>query len=233
MLTAPGLTPGRSGERAAVVVNFHGVGEPVRPLHPGEASVWLTRETFEAALDVVAPRPEVRITIDDGNVSDLTIALPALLARRRTATFFLPAGLLGQRGFLDGAQARELAAAGMTVGSHGMMHRPWIGLPADALDQEVSVARDRLEQILDRPVREAACPFGAYDRRTLRTLRAAGFDRVYTSDGGVTRSDAWLQSRNTIHDTDGVPGLERIVAYRPGALGSATRALWLTVKRWR
>lgn len=233
MLTAQETTARAVVVGRSVVVNFHGVGDPLRAFAPGEDAVWLTRAAFEAALDVVAPRADVRITIDDGNVSDLTIAVPALHARRLTATFFLPAGLLGRPGFLDAAQARELADAGMTVGSHGMLHRAWTGVSQDELDREIVGARDQLEQILGRPVREAACPFGAYDHRALRALRLAGFERVFTSDRGATRADAWLQARNTIHVGDRIEDVERIVTCRTGAFASAARSLRLAVKRWR
>ncbi len=47
-------------------------------------------------------------------------------------------------------------------------------------------------------VTQAACPFGAYDRRVLRSLRGYGYERVFTSDGGRLRADRWLQARNSV-----------------------------------
>jgi hypothetical protein len=52
-------------------------------------------------------------------------------------------------------------------------------------------------------VRRYSLPFGAYDRRVLARLRQAGATRVYTSDGGGTRRDDWLQARTELrHDLD-------------------------------
>src|SRR2546422_768176 len=82
-------------------------------------------------------RPGVRLHFDDGNASDLTTVLPALLARGLAATFFLPVGLLGRPGFLELQHASELADAGMTIGSHGLHHRPWPTLSPDELDDEI------------------------------------------------------------------------------------------------
>src|SRR2546423_12978074 len=79
----------RAPSSSVVILNFHGVGSPVQELVPGEEDVWLSRGALNAVLDDVAARPDVRITFDDGNLSDLTIALPALLARGLTASFFL------------------------------------------------------------------------------------------------------------------------------------------------
>ena len=44
-----------------------------------------------------------------------------------------------------------------------------------------------------RPVTEAACPFGSYDRCVLRSLRRHGYQRAYTSDPGTTRLHDWIQ----------------------------------------
>ena len=55
---------------------------PKRPLEPGEAVFWLSRERFCRALDrIVEMGPAApQITFDDGNASDLDVAAP-LLAR--------------------------------------------------------------------------------------------------------------------------------------------------------
>src|SRR4051812_25578445 len=112
----------------AINLTFHGIGNPERPLEHGESDVWIRREQFLALLDSVEGRDDVRITFDDGNASDVEHALPALQARGLKATFFVVAGRLGEPRFLDAADVKALAAAGMTIGCHGMRHRPWRGL---------------------------------------------------------------------------------------------------------
>jgi peptidoglycan/xylan/chitin deacetylase (PgdA/CDA1 family) len=214
------------------ILTFHGVGTTPREVDADERSTWLARDAFESALDLVAKRADVEITFDDGNASDLEIALPALLARGRTAAFFVPAGLIGHVGYLDARGLRSLAAAGMVVGTHGMRHRPWTGMPATAVEEELFEARDRLEQILGREVDQAACPFGAYDRRTLGLLRDAGYVRVYTSDRGRAGRNDWLRARNTVHE-EGLAEVRRIVDDRPGVFPALARAAKLAAKRWR
>jgi hypothetical protein len=78
-------------------------------------------------------------------------------------------------------------------------------------------------------VDEAAFPFGEYDRGSLRAVRKAAFERVYTVDGGPARADAWLQSRHTITSSETPASLER-VARGGRALG---RTASLALKRWR
>ena len=175
--------------RRCINLTFRGVGGRTRHLGPEEEDVWLSSQQFTSVLDAVADRGDVRISFDDGNASDVHNALPALRARGLTATFFVVTGRPATPGFLDDEDVSTRAAAGMTIGCHGMHHRPWRKLGEGELREETLVSRRRLEEIVGRPVTLAACPFGSYDRRVLRSLRRYGYDRVFTSDRGTTRSD--------------------------------------------
>jgi peptidoglycan/xylan/chitin deacetylase (PgdA/CDA1 family) len=216
-----------------IILNLHGVGERRRVLDPGEDTVWLDRAEFAAVLDVAAARDDVKITFDDGNASDLDIAVPALLERSRKATFFVTASHLGMPGYLAPRQVREVADAGMTIGTHGSRHRSWVGLDDAARREELVDARRELEEITGRTIDEAACPYGAYDRRTLAALREAGYRIVYTTDGGPARATDWIQARNTIRSGHGADDVRRLIDHRPGALERSVRSLRLAVKRWR
>lgn len=218
--------------KRAINLTFHGIGEPERPLDAGEADAWVSRERFLSLLDAVAGRDDVRITFDDGNASDIEHALPALTERGLTATFLVVAGRLEQPRFLDASDVRELAAAGMGIGCHGMRHRPWRGLGERALHEELTQSKAMLEEVVERPVTEAACPFGAYDRRVLRTLRSAGYRRVYTSDRGTCSPGDFVQTRNSVRPTDEADLLRRIEALESPPHRAVRRAK-LAVKRWR
>jgi peptidoglycan/xylan/chitin deacetylase (PgdA/CDA1 family) len=220
---------GHVQQKRMINLTFHGLGAPPRPLDDGEAAVWVDTSRFEALLDAVAGRHDVRITFDDGNASDLTIGLPALAERNLTATFFVVAGRLGQEHFLSAGQVRALRDAGMRIGNHGMHHQAWRGLDATALDEELGTARRLLEDVVGAPVDEAACPFGAYDRRVVGALRRGGYRHVYTSDRGTTDDAAWLQPRNTMTPGDGPEAIAAITA----APSSAARTAKLALKRWR
>lgn len=224
----------RDGSNAERVINltFHGVGEPARSLSTSEAALWVTEKTFEEIVARArAPLP-IRLTFDDANESDVTTALPVLLRHGLLATFFVPVGQLGRSGFLGEAGVRTLADAGMTIGSHGMHHRPWRGLAADELDEELLAARDRLESVVGRPVRQAACPFGAYDRRVLKRLRALGYEHVFTSDGGPARSKDWLQPRNSVRAIDGADFVDHLLA-ECSVMSRAVRRSKSVVKKLR
>jgi peptidoglycan/xylan/chitin deacetylase (PgdA/CDA1 family) len=215
-----------------VNLTFHGIGRIGRPLAQGEGRVWLDEDQFEAALDSVVDRSDVQITFDDGNASDVEHALPQIRRRGLTATFFVVAGRLGAPGFLDGDGVRELAAAGMRIGCHGMRHRPWRGLDERELWEEIVEARRLLEEVVRGPVTEAACPFGSYDRHVLRLLRRHGYRRAYTSDRGTARAGDWIQTRNTVHPGNAAGVVDRVLAEASTHNGLRRRAK-LAVKRWR
>jgi peptidoglycan/xylan/chitin deacetylase (PgdA/CDA1 family) len=217
----------------AINLTFHGVGEREREAEPGEDRTWLSVDSFTSVLDSVVNRPEVHISFDDGNASDLVHGLPALLQRGLRATFFVVAGRLGEPEFLDERGVRVLADAGMAIGCHGMRHRPWRRLGDDALHEELIGARKILESVVRRPVTEAACPFGSYDRRVLASLRRSGYRHVYTSDRGTSDPKAWLQPRNSVQRGEGAAVVDEIMSSERSAPRALGRQLRLAAKRWR
>lgn len=216
---------------------FHGVGEPRRTLEPGEFPYWISVETFRAVLDRVATlpptTPPVRITFDDGNVSDVETALPELTTRGLEATFFVLAGRLDEPGSLSRDDVRTLVAEGMRVGTHGMDHRPWVGLDDVTRQRELVEARDRLRDLTGIPIDEAALPLGRYDRRLLRQLRSLGYRHVHTSDRAWARPDAWLQPRFSLRDTDTIESVHTEMLTAPSFARRAERTAVGWVKRLR
>jgi peptidoglycan/xylan/chitin deacetylase (PgdA/CDA1 family) len=222
-----------------VNVLFHGVGTPQRQLEPDEDGYWIDADTFHRVLDHLAEAstdgrlPHLRISFDDSNSSDVTIALPALLDRQLTADFFILAGRLRSAGSLGADDVRQLQAHGMTIGNHGMIHRRWRGLDTATARDEFVAARDLLSGVTGTPVAAAACPFGQYDRHALGELRRLGYTEVYTSDRRYARTGRWLQPRFTVRRGDTATSFaNQIAASR--ALPTRTRnALATTVKRLR
>ncbi|MFF3442160.1 polysaccharide deacetylase family protein [Streptosporangium sp. NPDC002721] len=219
--------------RSVVNLTVHGIGATNRELDPGEDLTWVGVEQFERVLDAVAGRRDVRITFDDGNASDVEIALPRLLDRGLTAEFFVLAGLLGEPGRLDEEGVRELVAAGMSVGSHGWAHRDWRRMDTEQSAREITGACRALAELTGRPVSRVAIPFGSYDRHVLAGLRRAGVTRAYTSDGGGARPGSWLQPRNSLrHDLD-AGWTAHVLDGRPSPVLRARRLAARAVKRTR
>ena len=213
-------------------LTFHGIGTSPMGVPLDEKSYWVDPDELEAVLELVRGRSDVRVTFDDGNASDVELALPRLLERGVTGTFFVLAGRLDTPDYVDRAGVRALLDAGMRVGSHGSAHLDWRTLDESRLTREVVDSRRELEALVGGKVDEASCPFGSYDRRVLRRLRAAGYRRVFTSDDGWTHDGAWLQTRNTLLGGSAVATTVSLLEPTPRRQ-RLMQVLSQTAKRWR
>lgn len=212
---------------------FHGIGKPERELELDEEQYWVEVDQFEELLEMVRRHSSICITFDDGNASDVRHALPGLVRHGLTASFFVVADRIDTPGALTTEGIRALVSSGMKIGAHGLAHRPWRSLDDDGLEAEMQ-ATSTIADVAGVPIREAACPFGSYDRRVLSTLRRHGFRRVYTVDGGHARRDAWLQPRYTVRIDDTPADIERLAGrQRSGAYASAVRTGKTLIKRMR
>jgi peptidoglycan/xylan/chitin deacetylase (PgdA/CDA1 family) len=91
--------------------------------------------------------------------------------------------------------ARELLAAGMTVGGHTVSHPILARLDVDAQRAEVFACRSRLEAELGVAMRWFSYPNGdrgSFDARTRAIVAEAGVELAFAFHAGfVRRSDAW------------------------------------------
>jgi peptidoglycan/xylan/chitin deacetylase (PgdA/CDA1 family) len=194
-------------------LNFHGIGRPRnRDFGDGESEFWATQNTFEAVLDAAAANSHVTLSFDDGNTTDIDVALPALQQRGLTATFFIVPGWLATPGFITAQDVKTLADSGMRIGNHGLNHRFWTELDHDALAHEVKAARTELERLTGTPIDTLAIPYGRYDDTVLATLQSHHYAHVFTSDGGTADPQAWLQPREHLRAQHTPADLQRLLS---------------------
>lgn len=216
------------------ILNFHGLGKPGRALEPGEDRFWIARDAYRRILDAVAARgsgPEIAITFDDGNLSDLEIGAPELEARGLTATFFVLAGRLDTAGSLASADLRALIARGHRIGLHGHDHVDWRGLDAAGRVREYDTARAMLAVAARAPIDQAAIPFGRYDRGVLDALRVRSFEAVHTSDRGLVRGAPWLRPRSCVRADMDAAAIDAALRGRMSPPARLRRALGVARKR--
>jgi peptidoglycan/xylan/chitin deacetylase (PgdA/CDA1 family) len=217
-----------------VFLNFHGVGTPKRRLDPGEELYWIDTAFFRNVLDVIGRIKNslpVEISFDDGSVSDFEVAMPLLLQRQMSAAFFVLAGRLQKPGSLSPAHLRQMRAAGMRIGTHGFDHVDWRRLDQVGVEREMYQSRRVLEDAVDAPITEAAIPFGRYNRNVLAWLRTANYTRVFNSDGGAARADAWMCSRYSVTHQTRLADVETMIRGRDGLNRDLRRMVAKFVKR--
>ncbi|MBI1357726.1 MAG: polysaccharide deacetylase family protein [Acidobacteria bacterium] len=99
----------------------------------------------------------------------------------------LPAGA---RAFLSWDEAREMAAAGMAIGSHTASHQILSKLTAGQQQDEALRSRQALEEGLGQTVDALAYPVGAQDcfsHETKQALERAGYRAGFSFYGGLNR----------------------------------------------
>lgn len=123
-----------------------------------------------------------QITFDDGHVSNHEHAASILRSSSLYATFFLTAGVIGNKpGFMGWPQVRELAACGHSFGTHGWSHCFLTQASDQQLRIEFHKSRVSIEDNLGSMVDSISLPGGRYDARVLHFAIEAGYRRVYTS----------------------------------------------------
>jgi len=199
--SATACVPRLALSRIPMILMYHGVADvaedpnqlSVAPGRFAEQMGWLKRHglhgvavgTLVKAMRAGRARGLVGLTFDDGYASVLEAAVPELLRHGFTASMFILSGRLGGSNKWDEGpawplvsadQVRELAAAGMEVGSHGATHQRLAGIGSDELKAEVSESRAAIAELVGVPVGGFAYPYGSVDAEARRAVRGAGYD---------------------------------------------------------
>jgi len=128
----------------------------------------------------------VALTFDDGYADFAEHALPVLQSCGFSATVFVIAGRLGgdnawdaagpRKALLTAGQIRQVADAGIEIGSHGLRHVPLPQATGAALSREIGESRAILRDLSGQEVPGFCYPYGDVDGRVVAGVRAAGYD---------------------------------------------------------
>ncbi len=185
---------------APMIFMYHAVADAaedpnqlaVSPARFAEQMAWLSRSGLRgvsmaelvAAMAAGQARGLVGLTFDDGYTSVLDTALPVLNRHGFGATAFIISDRIGGTNewdegpvwpLLDAGGVRELAAAGVEIGSHSATHPHLAGVAARRQAAEVTASRGRLEDLLSAPVPGFAYPYGSMDEAARYAVGAAGY----------------------------------------------------------
>jgi len=206
------LSDGLRLRDAPMIFMYHAVADvtddpnqlAVSPSRFAEQMDWLARSglrgvsvgTLVSAMASGRARGMVGLTFDDGYFSLLDTALPVLDQHGFGATAFIISDRIGGTNewdegpvwpLLDAAGVRELAAAGVEIGSHTATHPHLAGVPASRQAAEVTASRRQLEDLLSAPVPGFAYPYGSMDEAARYAVGAAGYEYACAVETPVAR----------------------------------------------
>ena len=113
--------------------------------------IWLGSACTLAIPGISTPTPTplqpqatlVSLTFDDGNADNFAVA-PVLKQYGLHATFYIPSGLVGGKGFMTWEQLQALQNDGNEIGGHTLDHIKLGGLDPEALRHEICDDRQNL-----------------------------------------------------------------------------------------
>ena len=106
------------------------------------------------------PEKAVVLTFDDGHESNATLALPILQECGFKAHFFITTGWIATQKFMSEEQIKELATAGMGIGSHGVTHRFLNNLAEAEVLNELVFSKETLESLISQKIQGISYPGG-------------------------------------------------------------------------
>jgi peptidoglycan/xylan/chitin deacetylase (PgdA/CDA1 family) len=146
-------------------------------------------------------RPRVALTFDDGYRSVADVAWPELRDRRFPATLYVVSRTLrsgrrfswdasippGDAALIGRSALLDLAADGLSIGSHTRTHVYLPSVDPDRVRDEVGGSREELEDELGQPVTSFSYPQGGWNSSIRSLVARAGYETAVTMDRGANR----------------------------------------------
>lgn len=159
--------------------------------------------------------PSVVLTFDDGYQDNYQWVYPVLQRAGLPAAFFVLSGEgrddrktrhLSRAGapeypLMSWQEAKEMAAGGMEIGSHGKSHSGLLSLSVNALEQELQDSKQLIQNETGRPVDFFSYPYGTcldYDGRTKFYAKQAGYKAALSKVFGTNGAGADLYALKRI-----------------------------------
>ncbi|MFH1118044.1 MAG: polysaccharide deacetylase family protein [Pseudomonadota bacterium] len=197
-------------------------------------------QSMEDILDLIARggRPEtgtVAVTFDDGYRESAYETAQTLQHLGIPATFFVVTGVLDNEvelpagPYLTWPEVKQMADAGLTIGSHTVSHPSLGEINRHEVEKELAVSGKRIAEELGSFPSGVAYPYGTlrdFSSETARTARRVGYRYAVTAVHGLnqTGGDPFLLRRTTVGAGDGLRTFRLIVK---GCLDG-----WSMVDRW-
>ncbi len=185
---------------------------------------FIDESQYLAALDAPpADRTkQIFLTFDDGYTEVRDIAWPLLSERKIPFHVFLVTDYAGRENcwdlslgrpsfrHLDWPSVREMAAAGITFGSHTASHADLTRMSRGDARANLERSRAGIGDVIGKPVRTLSYPYGRYHAVAQEAARAAGFEAAFSLYPAHRNSvtDRFALRRDAVYIIDPVAMIE-------------------------
>lgn len=121
----------------------------------------------------------VAITFDDGRYGQYEFAFKSLKKYGMLATFFITTDWIGKKEFMTWPQIKEMADAGMAIGSHAITHPHLAELSDEQLKKELEESKKNIEDRIGQAIDLLAYPGGNYNARVIEFTKKAGYAAAF------------------------------------------------------
>lgn len=156
------------------------------------------------------PDKPILITFDDGYLDNFTVAYPILKNLQMKATIFATSDYIGSPNHVNWSQSKEMEQSGVIeIGAHTRHHVDLTKSNQSQLVDEISGAKQRLEERLGHPVIAFAYPSGEFNPNVIKVVKRAGFEFAVTTKHGYAEK---IQGYLTLHRVR-IPGGQSIASF--------------------
>ncbi len=181
----------------AITIGYHDVLD-VESVAPGAVYTLTKRHFCEHLQGIQRQRPDLRtidrssrweaqvpvfITFDDGTEGAYACAAGALEQHQWRGHFFITTNWIGQPGYMNRSQIRDLHDRGHVIGSHSCSHPERMAyLDREDLMREWKDSCSILSDIVGASVLVASVPGGYYGRNVALAAADSGIEVLFTSE---------------------------------------------------
>jgi len=142
--------------------------------------------------EIELPANPVIITFDDGYESNYQYGYPILKKYSYKATVFMITDYIDKEGYMSGDTLKKIQSDGIfDVESHSVSHDYNLSkLTHDEMVQEVKNSKQRLEELLEKPVNIFCYPYGRNSDKLRQVLKDEGYIIGVTTQYGVVSKDS-------------------------------------------
>jgi peptidoglycan/xylan/chitin deacetylase (PgdA/CDA1 family) len=142
---------------------------------------------------VYDPSRSIVLTFDDGYDDFYTVVYPLLKKYRIRATVYVITDFVGRKGFLTNKQIVEMSKSNLIeIGAHTLDHLCLKSIDPKSAEKQIIGSKAYLEKLIGMDVVSFAYPYGAFNVKTIETVKKSGFTSATSVIPGVIQGDSNL-----------------------------------------